>query len=395
MNEVQRVARQGFILEKNDLDLAFLSLRIALKSYFGTYDIIRNRFSKKETEIDKDLEGNLRYCESCAETIVHFQHFFELIVKDILRKDHLLLASRSYSNPIIFHKILHKKPLNSEEEQNLKSVEFGDALKTICTLIQKEQIKNFDKIKFIKENQSVLEELNTLRNRVWHRGAFFLFYTKLDEFIGKFILPVVENTTNLYRYKKVGFLWKWKHTTCGVDPIRCICEEYKKNKNPDIGKIALIKEIGRAAYSNPLHDKKIIAERKYKRSSKLNKQIREFEMRGEEIPKRLLISKGMASLHQRMAAHLDEPYIKKAVKLSKHEAEENFFAINNCPVCGVKSLVLYDETDSFEDSKTGKYIDFNFIHTAKCECCSFEVESKLEIEKYNLPIDNYWKVRQI
>ena len=395
MNEVQRVARQGFILEKNDLDLAFLSLRIALKSYFSTYNIIRNKFSRNASELDRDLDGNTRYCEACAESIVHFQHFFELIIKDILRKDHLLLASRSYSDPNILYKILHKRPLTFDEEQNLQSIEFSDALKTICKLIESSQIKNFNKIGFIKENKSSLEELNRLRNRVWHRGAFFLFYTKLDEFMGKFILPLVENTTNLYRYKKVGFLWKCKHTECGVDPIKYICEEYKKNNKPDIGKIALLKEIGRAAYSNPLHDKKVIAERKHKRSVKINKQIKEHEMRGEEIPKRLLISKGMANLHERMAAQLDEPYIKKAIKMSKHEAEETFFVIRNCPICGVKSLVLYDETESIEDYKTGKYIHFNFIHTAKCECCSFEIELKLEIEKYNLPIDDYWKVKDI
>ena len=309
MNEVQRVARQGFSLRgDNNLDLAFLSLRIALKAYFSTYHSIRNKFYPNDTDLDKILEKKIRYCESCAETIVHFQHFFELIIKDILRRDHLLLASRVYSHPTILHKILHNQTISAEEEQKVYSVEFSDALQTLCTLIKSQQIQCVQDVQFIKDHKCTLVELNTLRNRVWHRGAFFLSYTKLDEFIGKFILPIIYATTQLSQYKEEGSLWKYKHTECGIDPIDSIRLEYQTNPTPCVGKIALLKEIGRAAYNNPLHDKKVHGQRRDERIAKIEKEIQELEKRGEEIPKKLLISKKMADMRYRMVAQFDSPY---------------------------------------------------------------------------------------
>lgn len=394
--EVQLVASQGFRLTgESDLDLAFLSLRIALKAYFSTYNVLRNRFNPGDPELDKNLEGNIRYCEACAETIVHFQHFFELIIKDILRSDHFLLASRVHSHPTILHKILHNQELTSDEEQKVQSLEFSDALKTLCALIQSNQIQHCQDVQYIFDHKCSLEELNILRNRVWHRGAFFLSYTKLDEFIGKFILPIIEATTQLTKYNEVGVLWKYKNTECGIDPIKSICLEYQTNQPACVGKIALLKEIGRAAYNNPLRDKKVLVQKKDERVAKIEKQIQELEKRGEEIPKRLLISKGMVDMRHRMAIQLDTPYIGKAKKMAKQEAEEDLLKINKCPVCGVEALVLYDESDSFQDSETGENVSYYWVHSAKCECCAFEIDSKLEIDNYDILMEDYWTVRRL
>lgn len=396
MNDIQKVTRQGFSLKgENDLDLAFLSLRIALKAYFSTYDVIRNNFDQNGPDLDKRLEGNIRFCEACAEAIVHFQHFFELIIKDILRRDHLLLASRIYSHPTILYKVLHNQPLNAEEEQKVQSVEFSDALNSLCELIKNKQIKCFQDLQFIMDHKDTLKELNTLRNRVWHRGAFFLSYTNLDAFIGKFVLPIIDATTQLSQYKALGFLWKYIQTECGIDPIESIRLEYQRSQSPSVGKIALLKEIGRAAYINPLHDKKILKQKMDEKIAKIEKEIQEFKKRGEPIPKRLLISKRMADMDYRMVTRVDSPYIEKAKRISKHEAKENFFKIIRCPICGVESFILYDESDSFPDSNTGDYVSYNWVHSAKCECCTFEIDSKLEIEKYALTIDDYWTDKKL
>ena len=392
MNEVQRVARQGFRLQgENDLDLAFLSLRTAIKAYFSTYDAVRNRFDSNDSELDKRTQDNVGYCEACAETIVHFQHFFELIIKYILRRDHLLLASRVYSYPTILHKILHNKPLSHEEEQKIQSLEFSDALKTLCALIKTKQIQSIDDLEFILDHKCTFEELNTLRNRVWHRGSFFLYYTKLDEFVGKFILPVIDVITQMTQFKDVSLLWKYKHTKCGIDPIQWICHEYQTTTGSVCSKkVALLKEIGRAAYSNPLHDMKILQQQKREKIAKIEQQIHELEKRGENIPKSLLMSKGLAGMGCTMANQYDAPYIEKAKKMAKNQAEDGFLTIKNCPVCGVDCLVLYDESDTFQDSQTGENVHYNVVHSAKCECCTFEIDSKLEIAEYQVPIENYW-----
>ena len=191
-------------------------------------------------------------------------------------------------------------------------------------------------------------------------------------------------------------MWKYKHTECGIDPIKLICIEYQRNQPVCVGKIAILKEIGRAAYNNPLHDKKVLVQEKDERVAKINKQIQGLERRGEEIPKRLLISKGMVDLsYRRIPAQYDAPYIEKAKKIAKHEAEETFFRINKCPICGVESLILYDESDSSQDSKTGDKVNYYWVYSAKCECCTFEIDSKLEIENYDIPIEDYWTVKKL
>jgi len=392
MNEVQRVAQQGFSLgENNDVALAFLSLRIAFKAFFSTYHSIRKRFDPNDPDIDEIIKEDVCYYEACAETIVHFQHFFELIIKDILRRDHLLLSSRVSSHPTILYKLLHNQTLSDEENQKIKSVEFSDALETLCKLIKSRQIQCFQNVQFIKDNKCTLEALNTLRNRVWHRGSFFLYYTKLDEFIGKYILPIVDVTTRLSQYSTVCFLWKYKHTECGIDPIESIRLEYQSNQSPNIGKIAFFKEIGRAAYNNPLYDKKVLEQKRDERISKIEKEIQELVKRGELTPKRLLISKKMANMPFKIASQSDSPYIDKAIKISKNVAKDNFFKIIKCPICGVESFILYDESLDFQDSNTNEYVSYNFVHSAKCECCTFEIDSKLEIKQYSIPIDDYWQ----
>lgn len=395
MNEVQQVTSNGFRLTgESDLDLAFLSLRIALKAYFSTYSVSRNRFNPNDPELDELLEGNLKYCEACAETIVHFQHFFELIIKDILRSDHFLLAVRANKYPVILHKILHNQELTSEEEQRVQSVEFSEALDNICSLINSNQLQCCQDVQFIVDNKNTLKELNTLRNKVWHRGAFFLYYTKLDEFIGKFVLPVIETATQLPKYQDIGVLWKYKNTECAIDPIKAICNEYRSNLSVSIGKIALLKEIGRAAYNNPLSDKKKLEQRRDERIKNIEERIKEYENRSETIPKALLISKGMADMRYRMETQFDTPYVEKAKKIACHEAAENYSEIKPCPVCGVNSLVLNDISDSIQDSDTGEEVSYSWVDSAKCECCTFEIDSKLEIKDYNITIDNYWTVTQ-
>jgi len=390
MNEVQRLATQGFKLPGDtDIQLAFLSLRIALKGYFSTYKACKGDFDPVEPKLDESMEENILYYEAYAETIVHFQHFFELIIKHILRGDHALLASRISSDPIILHKILHGEHLTSDEDNNLQSIEFSDALKTICSLLKDNQLRDSHRFKYIVDNRSSLEELNRLRNRVWHRGAYFLSYTTLDQFVGRYVLPIVKLTLELPLYASVK-TWKYKSVHCSLDPIDTIIAGYDASKIPSSGKIALLKEMGRAAYSNPLIDKSTIIKRMNERIVKIEKEIAELETRGEEIPKRLLISKGATDISYRVANQIDAPYIEKARKIAEHEAEKEFFKIKLCPVCGVKSLVLYEESDFYEDAETGKDIQFNWIDKVRCECCSFEIDHKLEIGKYDLGIEDYW-----
>jgi hypothetical protein len=92
MNKLIDISKNGFRVcesRENELDIAFISLRLALKAYFSTYRDLKLNLSSLNSNIfnieDVDKNYSLSYYESCTETIVHFQHFFELACKHILK----------------------------------------------------------------------------------------------------------------------------------------------------------------------------------------------------------------------------------------------------------------------------------------------------------------------
>ncbi len=159
--------KEGWI--SND-SAAFLSLKTALHAYFETYRVSFEEFQNpiKISELAKleKFDSNL-YKSLYFTTITQFQNFFELILKDSVRRiDRLFAVKQS----IGFHDAL--KRLKNIQEANPEE----DVIKKIDFLLSKEE---------------VLKKLNGLRNRIWHRGLYYLFYPKLDCFICGKILPLL------------------------------------------------------------------------------------------------------------------------------------------------------------------------------------------------------------
>jgi len=234
---------------------AFLSLKTALHAYFETYRATYEGFSNPlkfdDTTLRSEFESGL-YKSLYFTTITHFQNFFELILKDSLRRIDELFAVKWNEK---FTASLYRKIKSKELCFNVicQSIEFTEALKRL-KIIQKENPKDdvIKKIEFllVKENDETLDFLNDLRNRIWHRGLYYLFYPKLDCFICGKILPLVKQVTDLDWYSE-NKEWIYKNLKCGVDPIASLINEIG---NPPVNyeKIALLKEMGRAAYHNPI-----------------------------------------------------------------------------------------------------------------------------------------------
>jgi hypothetical protein len=124
-----------------------------------------------------------------------------------------------------------------------------------------------------------------------------------------------------------------------------------KNAQPDLRKIAFLKELARAAYNNPL----------YKEVTKGNTAIRS----------------GLNDLFQ--AANMKMK--KKYHSFARHESGIGLFVdkrvkeIRDCPVCGTKSLLLYEdnEEDEVEYDEEGVPYPKSFVYfvsEVKCLCCS-------------------------
>jgi hypothetical protein len=367
MTELSRITDDGFRIPDRGgrlLDLGLLSLKIALKSYFSTYRSMKYSLHIFEpnsgyTQDNIDRAHGYGYFEACTETIIHFQHFTELFVKEALRKEHPLLANEAASKPLILYKLLKRKPISSSEQENINTIEFREAFTRFISLLDAGDIKD-GSLQFVKDYEKPLGKLSVLRNRMWHRGTFILRYPTLDEYIGKYILPFINDISKLRRYSRLVDLWKYNALQCAIDPITEITNALQNNAY-NIGKIALLKELGRAAYTNPIREGPF--------SKPLNREI-----------------------------------IARAERIATGEANgPDVERISICPVCGVKSLVIYSDiysnADDLGDGEVLKepYEAWRYTCQVKCICCAFEIH-KIDIDNpstYGLPIEDYWQSTQI
>lgn len=370
MTDVNQALKQledeGFSLddlEKSELSIAFLSLRSAFRSWFTTYQCFRWQFHiadpnnempvlgagdpAAEAKLIRQRNHPTSYFEQYSETIFHFQHFIELVIKDILRKEHELLVSDAARHPLILWKLLSNEEITGEETQKLFSVEFSEALKRIVAYIGSDKLDSA-KFGFIKDGEPILQKLNNLRNRLVHRGTFVLPYASLDEFIGRHLLPIVIAITEFPEYKKEKNFWKYQDLSCHIDPIDEIFKEFQGIKIV-YGKVAFLKELGRAAFHSPIQKRGVIVD-----------------------------------LGDRSRAEL----------LATKEAEKNtsqVYDVLACPVCGVNSLVrLFDiETQNPDPEDPGEA--WLSTYNVQCFCCSFEINGHLKnASEYGLDIEDYW-----
>src|ERR1035437_7529605 len=112
--DIKDIVNEGFLInevKENLGDLAFISLRISLKAYFNTYKNLSYHLIDDHNipEDEKDRYLTLPYIENACEAISHFHHFIELIIKDILRQKHILLATDASKQTIILNDLLEGK----------------------------------------------------------------------------------------------------------------------------------------------------------------------------------------------------------------------------------------------------------------------------------------------
>lgn len=203
-------------------------------------------------------------------------------------------------------------------------------------------------------NNILLKRLNTLRNRIIHRGLFVMDYSAFDlvvsayiiPFLAKFLyLPQFQNQANQRISSETTPPWKYKKLACGIDPLEEIVK-IGRDREDARKKIALLKEFGRAAYQNPL-----------------------------AVPGSDLAVFGIGDSIARC----------RAAQLAKHElsnpnprAYDGANEILECPVCGLHSFVRYNDGDGNDTEVI-------------CTCCTFNVNRSLgNARDYGLQIDDFW-----
>lgn len=355
---IEQIKEDGFLLNKTYeriQDLSFISLRIALRAYFNTFKDIHRNISKVKKngseQEEKDKAHGKNYIEDTCQAITSFHHFVELIIKDFLTKTHPLLAIDASQKHEIYFDLIFKMKSDEIDFQNVKQLEFSIALDRLVTLIKKEKIDK--KYAFIEEANKWLTVLNYLRNRIVHRGVYVIRYEALDYLFGKYALPLLQKIIELPEYGD-NQLWQHKELEIDADPISEIIKHFVLGKkyNPFI--IALFKELGRAAYENPIY---FGGKRNY-------------------------------------FLGFDKDTRRRAELLANHICENEYCNdVDTCPVCGVKSLVLFNDSYDTYDENDEEVSMESYIYKLTCFCCSFELknEGDMNFKDSGINIQNYWK----
>jgi len=338
--KINELAKDGFSLhnhKKQELDIALISLKIGFEAFYSTYQSVKRYLSIVETrpsQDDFDLDDTemlierlhiSNYVKAYVETIFHFHHFIEVSIKEILRQAHPLLASTADRKHIILDKLLKKEEVTQTELEELYSLEYRYATERLYELIKERRIANHENMNFIISNKELLDQINKLRNRLVHRGTFVLRYPALDVLVGKHIFPFILKLLDLPIYKSNKFQWQSKLLHCQIDPIQKIIYECKVSK-PNFSNLAFLKEMGRAAYKNPL------------------------------MPKQKMVNDRRKEVIEERA--------KKELGI-----DNNAVDVIECPVCGANTLVRYWDWSPNDETQE--------IFLLSCICCSFEINSEL------------------
>jgi hypothetical protein len=83
--------------------------------------------------------------------------------------------------------VLHNESISFTDEENLKSTEFDEARKRVIALANKKLLDG--DLSIVIDNNILLKRLNTLRNRIIHRGLFVMDYSAFDLVVSAYIIP--------------------------------------------------------------------------------------------------------------------------------------------------------------------------------------------------------------
>ena len=361
------ILADSFRLSEPDAEittLALVSLKTALRAYFSTYSSVKpywgvltdsNNFSVQEVD---QVYRYSSYYEYYVEAIVRFQHFVELSCLDLLRRQHPILTTSRSNEHIELWKELHNITADWEKMENKDTINSKTALWRLWTLVTKVNFGNGDLNFFDEQQRDNLLKLRDQRDHLLHRGTVILRYASFDMFIGQCVLPFVCNVLTLPFYADRKHLWDHKPMACqytdgnNVNPLNSIFSIFQSGY--DLGAVALFKEMGRAAYQNPLPR---------------SEQLRGFG------------SSQYKHIQPRAEKHAE------AVAL-EHDAWD----LRPCPVCGAKTLLIYGDTETEGDDPMEPEKVWHFTNEAECTCCSFNINRQLKnLREYGIEEDDYWR----
>jgi len=330
----------------------YQSLNDAFNNYFKT---VKNNKNTYHFQLDFKEGNNWRFdfhnIDSAVFTILGFHRFFELLLKDILRRINPFLAVKfpeKEKESILFYNqdLDHEKMETVEFRKAFER--FKEALKYSTLNPDNTQYLIVRKFSFLKEGET-LNRLAKWRNRIMHNGNTLPNIYLLDYFVSQNIIPLINKVIEAEKDILKDYLPHYFKTLSGINIIEEIIKikiDYNDFKNDTLKeeliekylRLAHLKELGRASYTLDVTIKKNII--------------------------------------------YDSPYyhdpIGRNTRCAIHETNhESYYSNKKCPCCGFETLVVYrKEIDNIITQKK------DFISWFSCFTCTYSLKNNIGDPRY-------------
>lgn len=329
--------------------LYYQSLNDAFNNYFTTLRKIKdtyhflldlNSWNKGESTWDFQNADNAVF------TILGFHRFFELLLKDILKRIDPKLAVKfpERENETIK---FYNNELGTEQ---METVEFRKAFERFKEAIkyqkQHPDKKEYEIVrKFSFLNSTSLITLSRWRNRIMHNGNTIPNVFLLDFLVSQQIIPIVQEVIRVDKEVLKDYKPHFFETVTGIKIIEEIIKiKIDFTEFTDISKghqlalkflrLAHLKELGRAMFSVDLA------------TVKLN------------IPY--------------YAPYYTDPIGRNMRFAELEKTNSSFYALKKCSCCGIESLVVYRK--EFDDFFSTNKLFISWFH---CFTCTYSLKDNL------------------
>lgn len=337
--------------------VAFISLRLALKNYFETYSIIRDKtdFDYFVTRYGKLIINPNRshgFIERYFASINFLHTFYEHLLNEALESADPKLTMVKSHNEGEFIKSLNQQDIELISEEN-RTLNHRNRLKRLGLLIvnysKEHKIRVKKRYHFLAKHIETLATVAHLRNDIIHGGKSYLNRYAYEVLFINQVLPLVKSTLTLLTKSKVYIS---RSVYCNVNIIKSLCNaklpaKIEPNLSKDFVKklqfINHLKELGRASYNNPLW------------MQEDNKSERAWQSINEQHNKPIRV------LKETVAEIL--------------QGKLGFYSLHNCPCCGSYSLLTHDFWYYNETRKKR-------VETASCQLCTYRINIMLGEPKY-------------
>lgn len=344
-----RIDEDGAVLTP---PIYYQSLHEAFNNYFKTVKNNKNSYHFLLDFSDRKKNSfDFHNLDSAVFTILGFHRFFELLLKDILRRIDPFFAVKfpeKEKDTIDFYN-------DRLDADKMETVEFKKAFERFKEAItygtnnpDKPEYDIAKQFSFLKADDT-LEILARWRNRIMHNGQTLPNIYLLDYLISQRIIPMIADVIRTEKKILKEYLPHYFQTLTGIniiDEISKIKIDYKdfsdKRKAQELAikilRLAHLKELGRASYTLDI----------------VIKNNRSYD-----------------------APYYNDPIGRNMKFAATEKNNESFYAIKKCPCCGFETLVVYRQEyyDIFKDSKA-------FISWFNCFTCSYSLKNNIGDPEY-------------